>query len=190
MKTYVLLLSFSFFSLGSFMACGTKSKQTNKTVNTSAKESLPTLTWQKMDQSKIGREAGGRKVPFKYQAFLIDKEELSRYFEGFRNSSYSNYFFRVPMPAEVGTLSFPLKKAQTMNEELERKYPNLLSMSGHLSESDLRLNYDGEKMSGLIQHKGASYLLEPWQIDGQTVYLLYNRNDAAEKKVPFEHGER
>lgn len=188
MRHYVFLLSIALLSQATFSACGTAKTQHNSRVANKTKSTA--LNWQKVDGAKLDRENIGRKIPLKFQAFLIEKQHLEQYFNTIKDNPSGNHFFNVPMPSNIGTLVFPVKDAGTMNEELAKKYPSLVSLSGNLPQSDIRLNYDGNQMTALIHHKGATYLLEPWQTNNTTYYVLYNREDAAEKKVPFEKGER
>lgn len=134
-----------------------------------------------------------RKLPSAYEVYTIDPAVIKAFFESFKDQPDLLLPFEIPLPESTGLQTFTTKDAGILSAPLREKYPDLYNLSGTTTTNlaHIRLNYDGQYMSGMITYQNKTFLLTSWEAtNGSIYYLLYNKNNTNETKTPFENGEK
>lgn len=130
--------------------------------------------------------AGVELLPSTYSVFTIAQGQLRTFFESTNNTAGITV---IPLPS--GCLRFALKRSGAMSEELQKKYPGMVSLNGTDEQgADARLDFDGTQMSGQVTQKGMVYLIQPVKKGSEVYYIIYKKSDSGGVKQPFEEGRK
>jgi hypothetical protein len=155
---------------------------------TSGKEQL---TWERVHNTgplKLKPAPGNTALPRQYQVYRINERRLKQFLKAAANNKGEPFRISLPVSDEIGCRIFDLNLSGTMSPELAKKFPELLSFKGTAVENknaNLRLDYDGQKMSAEITWNGEIYIMSAWKSGAVTYYLLFLKKDGAFKKIPF-----
>lgn len=186
----IVLYIFSVFTL--LVACGTK-KQTN-----SKTEELKTTTvvndgkctqlsdGVKLKKLNITINDNNRKnipIPQDYEVYSIDARELQNLIRDIRQQKVKE--LNLPTPEKCYT--FMIRPSGTMSEELQKKYPQLLSLRGTDDEQNFAdIDYDGKFLRAKINTRMGVYLFEPYETNEGVYYLLFLLKSSGYPKSNFE----
>lgn len=131
-------------------------------------------------------EIGQNKLPSKFQVYSIDEQQLKLYLMVANNEGKQTPM-ALPLSEGVGCQVFELSSSGTMSSELAVKYPQLISLKGGSAahNGDVRIDFDGTKMEGLVNWDGQTFMISPWSSSsGARFYLVYKKEDSGQKKIP------
>lgn len=115
------------------------------------------------------------KLPDNFEVFSIDSMQLTNFFTT-AGSAGDTATFATVVPLPDGCRVFKLVPSQIMAEGLQRKYPSIVSLKGNdvnTGQYDLRMNYDGTKMSGQVLTNNTVYTITPIFYNSHTYYIVY-----------------
>ena len=126
-----------------------------------------------------------------------EKQRLPKAFNSFLVVNAALFFERakgeqqevlIPLPA--GCIPFKATSSGTMSGDLQKKYPQLVSLKGsNGAGDDLRLDWDGTTFTGqvLTAAGGKTYFIKPAPGGAANTYLVYDKADSRDEKQPFEN---
>jgi hypothetical protein len=194
MKSSCLYIALACALAGVFASCGS-SKEMAASGTSGVKKvacgkvamepDVPHIDWFESD----GRLAKAKdlNLPAAYNTYVVEETQLKRFFEVAAAGDVKQVKTVVPL-GTTGCQVFHVKRSGTMSPGLAEKYPELVSLSGtgEKGTGDLRLDFDGKKMSGQVIWKNDIYLVSPIEYSNRFYYIIYKKSDAMEEKQPFE----
>lgn len=123
--------------------------------------------------------------------FTADHVTMYEYFLS-KLKSGESIIFSIPMPMNNNyhCVSFTLSDAGVMDPVLAEKYKNILSLKGNALENDLttiRAEISETKaLSAYVNNGNDVYIVEPYKINNEYVYVVYNKLIAPNPKKSFE----
>ena len=124
--------------------------------------------------------------PTNYRVYSLDSAQAKAFFNAARASKGKTV---IPLPAPYECRNFELSESGAMSDELKKKYPDIVSLKGTddaTKKSDVRLDYDGNKVRGQIIWAGEVYLITPVKGENGYYYMVYAKKDTGETKKAFE----
>lgn len=171
-------------------ACGIKKttvKTTEKNDDKILKEMLSSndpIYWLKTGD--VGNPLRSEiKLPKSYLAYEIDQERLEDYFMKLKDRKTN----QINIPLNGAMQYYALQEANTMNEELAAKYPEIQSLRGTNNANkneQIFLDIDGKKLRVKITNNNGSYVVEPYETEKGLFYLVYDIKDTGYPKSKFE----
>lgn len=133
---------------------------------------------------------GADSLPKEFVAYKINTQALNSYLSSLESLPYEKRVISMPVNGGNSCIVFHLEPSGTLSEGLQKKFPELKSFKG-LSKQDpnaqLRLDFDGKTIKAAIFHDNKTELISPWKDkQGFLYYLLYNKEDAGYKHIPFK----
>jgi hypothetical protein len=124
--------------------------------------------------------------PTNYKVYSLDSAQAKTFFNTAKTSGGKTV---IPLPAPYECKSFSLSESGAMSDKLKAKYPDIVSLKGtdeDTKKSDVRLDFDGNKVRGQIIWGGEVYLITPVRGEKGYYYMVYAKKDTGEKKGTFE----
>lgn len=146
----------------------------------------PHIDWF-MTEDALSNDRSDITLPVAYKAYVLEQNQLRRFFDSAAVGT-EGLKTVVPLPAG-GCQLFQVKRSSAMSEALRNKYPQLVSLSGNsvkYPENDIRLDFDGTKMSGQIIWRSEVFLITPVAQGKDTYYIVYKKEDSGISKEGFE----
>lgn len=130
------------------------------------------------------------KSPANYRTVSIDNSRLSSYL---RAIPYKGSSMMLTVPLFINNTlqckEFTIERVQTMDDELQAKYPDLMSFRVYEKTNQLnagRIDCDGKSTRFMITYENEVYFLEPIVFKNNTYYATYSKNDPNFQKQNFE----
>ena len=142
------------------------------------------LDWHPVDNGAVTFPKGA-KLPTDYKIYTLDTAQVS----GFFKSSSKSWKTVLPLPEPTGCQISSLKESSAMSEELKQKFPNTVSLQGQIdgnAQSDVRLDYDGKRLRGMVRVGSEQYVISPVENAQVLYYLVFNKQNNNIPKKPYE----
>lgn len=147
----------------------------------------PHPMWEEVTTSIDFQERQAPVVPRKYKAYRINADTLKAFFAAIQ-SGRNEIGMVVPVTGS-NCESFNLRRSGTMSAELQKKYPDIISLQGNGAtnkSADLRLDWDGSLLKGQVIYNSTIYFITPFTTAQGLIYVFYDKKDTNEVKNPFE----
>lgn len=142
------------------------------------------LDWHIIDTSTVTFPKGMR-MPAGYKIYTLDSAQLATFF----SRPSDTWRTALPLPEPVGCQVVTLKESAAMSEDLKKKFPNNVSLQGKGDgnpQSDIRLDYDGKRVRGMVRWGADQYIINPVMNGSTLYYMVFNKQASNLPKRPFE----
>jgi|688.fasta_scaffold361529_1 hypothetical protein len=128
--------------------------------------------------------------PANYKLLKVDEVAMINYL---KNAPYDSSKFEIVAPLYMdGTMQckeFIVERVRTMNDELQAKYPELMSFRAYEKSNPLntgRIDLDGVSTKFMFTYNGKIYFISPLTYNQEKLYMAYAKNDPNFIKKSFE----
>jgi hypothetical protein len=154
-----------------------------------ADPNIPHISWVKETEDVLkGKDVVV--LPKVYNIYSADSAQLRHFFTVAKSSKEnSKAEVIIPLPQPVGCKVFSVYQSGTMSEELQKKFPDLVTLKGADKETglnDIRMEYNGRMMQGQVTVNGEIYLIAPVSNNNHLYYIVYAKSETKEIKRNFE----
>jgi hypothetical protein len=137
----------------------------------------PHIGWYKKTDDVFKGMPNAVMLPAMHDVYAVDSQELHAFFYA---AKAGNVETAIPLVNGIGCKVFTLKESGAMNEELRKKYPDMISLQGGESgtnNGDVRLDYNGRAIQAQIILDGTTYILKPIYVRNTYYYVMYRKED-------------
>lgn len=124
-------------------------------------------------------------LPKAHDVYAVDTAQLRAFFNAAKKGEVQT---AIPLANGMGCRVFTLKRSGAMSEELQQKYPDMISLQGQDRDTkagDARVDYNGKAVQIQIQMDNVTYLMKPISSGGVFYYVMY-RKEAPQPGAPAE----
>ena len=144
----------------------------------------PHISWYKQTDDVFKGAENTIVLPAMHDVYGLDTQQLRTFFYAAKKEGEVET--AIPLANGVGCRVFTLKTSGAMNEELRKKYPDMISLQGGESgtnNGDVRMDYNGRAIQAQIVIDGATYILKPVYVRNVYYYVMYRKNDTETQPV-------